>query len=785
MGRTLYNNILKESVSEIASDYETFDAFKKGIGNPRNNSFFVYSQVDKKSIPNICLNGTDGAKEWMKVMYYGRGIYTVLSYNDCANYGRSDAMVKYAVKRGAFNNFLIFDIGVKEFLQEHGVLTLHEKISDTVKRLFSQDDVRMFEQHYGNDLVELDRQVVSCKNSSSSWNVEERFWEIAKTGEGMMQLRPGFKYHSEKRLDVSNVDGFAYYSSYGMTAIFRTTDLLIPYSYFVKQNRYDKWPSSDDQFKYCLENEDNFNNANYVVDAFRRERANYPDTEFTEKTISGFSLVRNGNKYNLLSSRTNKVISPLDFDFCIGFDPFSNTTTCGINTKEDGTIEFKIESINYGKNLKIQYRQVLNDEKSPWESISYSDFIDVMNEFKAEQNSLNESVEEVFTHKDFNTFKKYINNPKTNVVFLYRASDPKVAKSEYENGPNYEFTGTGGDDSLYYGFGVYTCRDEKSILGGKYGRGICKFVLKDGYKDFIILDDETRAKFDPGATVYDELKRLVPKDILDDIDRKLKSGILGTHLPNLNSYKTQDALRKNGIEAYKNINIDPLWGKVNVFNTASFARALKLVLQGRNLHDNLARHAYDELLMAKTKIRGFVYNGGSDGKCALVRDFNSLMPVAYSEDGGMTWKSDDSNEERFNRINQAVHPWYQYRGEYEDIGLRDKPSGNFSLVKGKQGYNWKDIWFHRNLLPIDADSATNFDPFSGKAEFSLGEYQFAIISDNDMNCRLLFKDDDGWEDIPYDDFIQAVQMMQEQNIIDKTKQINNNCLLNPAIKRNK
>ena len=239
------------------------------------------------------------------------------------------------------------------------------------------------------------------------------------------------------------------------------------------------------------------------------------------------------------------------------------------------------------------------------------------------------------------------------------------------------------------------------------------------------------------------------------------------------------------IEAYKNINIDPLWGKANVFNTASFARALKLVLQGRNLHDNLARHAYDELLMAKTKIRGFVYNGGSDGKCALVRDFNSLMPVAYSEDGGMTWKSDDSNEERFNRINQAVHPWYQYRGEYEDIGLRDKPSGNFSLVKGKQGYNWKDIWFHRNILPIDADSATNFDPFSGKAEFSLGEYQFAIISDNDMNCRLMFKDDDGWEDIPYDDFIQAVQMMQEQNIIDKTKQINNNCLLNPAIKRNK
>lgn len=774
---------INEAVSEIASDYETFDDFKKGMANPNNSNFFVYSQVSDKSIPNICMNGTDGAKEWMNVMYYGRGIYTVLTYKDCSKYTHNNAMVKYAVKKGAFNNFLIFDIGVKKYLQECGALTIHEKISDTVKRLFKPEDVQMLEKYYGKELANLDRSVLGCKDNTLSWGLEERFLEYARTGEGKIELRPGYRYASEKRLDLSNVDGFAYYSStYGKTAIFRTTDLLIPYSYYVRTNG-GGWPESDKSFKYAYNDEESFNNSNYVVDAFRRKRGEYPDTEFTSKAISGFALVKRGNKYNLLNSRTNQVLSPLDFDFCLGFDPFSNTTTCGVNTKEEGTIEFKIESINYGKILKIQYRQILNDDKSPWEDISYPDFINAMKAFKEEQNELNESVDEVFTHKDFNTFKKGIDNPKN--VFLYRASDPKVAKSEYENGPNYEFTGTSGDDSLYYGFGVYTCRDKESILGGKYGRGICKFLLKDGYKDFVILDDETRAKYDPGHTVYDELKKLVPVDILNDIDSKLKSGILGSRLPNLNSYATQQALKQKGIEAYKNINIDKIWNKSSIFNTASFARALKLLLQGHSLHDKYARFAYDELLMSKTRIRGFVYNGGADGQCCLVRDFNSLMPVAYSEDGGYTWKSDDNNEERFNRINQNVHPWYQYRNDYENVGLRDKPSGQFTLLRGKQGYNWKDIWFHRNLLPVDVDSATNFDPLSGSAEFSIGDYKFLIKVDNDLNCRLLFKDDDGWENISYDDFLEAINMMMEQGYISKAKAINNNCLLNPATNRNK
>lgn len=770
---------LNEAISEIASDYETFNDFKRGINNPKNNTFFVYSQVDSKSIPNICMNGTDGAKEYMNIMFYGRGIYTTLSYESCASYDWSNAMVKYAVKKGAFNNFLIFDIGIKKLLQTKGVLTLHEKISDTVKRLFSHDDVKMFESYYGKGLIELDKKVVSCKNSIDSWRVEKEFLNVAREGEGDISLRPGYKYASEKRLDVSNVDGFIYYSYFGPTAIFRTTDILMPYSYCIKTDY--KWPIDDTDFKYCMNSEENFNNSNYVVDAFRRSRKNYPDTEFTEKTSCGFSLVKNGNKFNLLNSRTNKYLSPMDFDYCSSFDPISCTATCGINTDE-GIIEFNLTSVNYGKDLKIKFRERDNEERTDWENISYQDFYSIMEEFK--DNSLNESVSEVFTHKNYDQFRKSIKDSKN--VFIYRSTDPKTAKIEFENGSNREFSGTSGDASLYYGLGVYCVRDTISLFCSKYGMGVVKFMLKDGFKDFVIFDNDLRSKVDPGKSVYDEIIKLVPQDVIKDINDGLRNN-------DRIFYSIKDDLRTNGINAFKNMKSINDYHRTlgNISNTAKYAKAFIMTLLGHSINDPVAPAVRDERLLSKTRIRGIVFTGAADGHVVVVRDFNSLMPVDYSVDGGRTWEVENDNgkftKDNFDKINTNVDPYYLYRGEYGDVSFRAHPTGDFSLVNGKQGYNWKDIWFHRSLLPIDVDLATNFDPFSGKAEFKLAGYEFAIMVDKDLNSRLSFKNDEtgGWEECPYDEFIEFIGEAQKMGLIDNNKKVNQNCLLNPSTRKNK
>lgn len=778
---------IDEAISEIASDYETFDDYKKGAGKPGSHSCFAYSQVDKESIPNICANGAEGAKEFMNTdhMYYGSGIYTTLSFDACTRYHEGNAMVKYLVKSGAFDNFLIFDIGVRKLLYKIGVLTKHEKISATCRRLFTSEDFAMLERRYGTGLARLDDMVMRCDMNSNSWSIEEEFWSMFR-GERNMQFRPGSsKYYNEKKLDESNVDGFAYYaSSYGPVAIFRSTDLIVPYSYAYRNGNgwSGGWPDEKD-FTYCMGNEEAFNNSNYVVDAFRRKRKDYPDTGFTEKTSCGFSLVKKGKKYNFLSARTHKLLSPLDFDFASAFDPFTNTTTCGVDThSEEGVIEFMIKTDDYGKNLAIKYRQVLNDEKTGWFDISYSDFIGAMEGFKAEMGSLNESVDEVFTHKDFDTFQKSINDPKN--VIIYRATDPRTAKIEFENGSNREFSGTSGDNSLYYGLGVYCVRDTVSLYCRKYGNGVVKFILKDGFKDFIIFDNDLRAKVDPGKSVYDEIVRLVPKDLFNQINN---------HLANNDRifYAISGDLRNNGIEGFKNIkNLFDYHRNIgNIQNTAKYAKAFMMTLLGHRLGDPVAPAVRDEKLLSKTKIRGIVFTGADDGRVVVVRDFNSVMPIDYSVDGGKTWEVESGRARRtkdnFDRINTNVDPYYLYRNDYEDVSFRAHPSGNFSMVKGKSGYNWKDIWFHRSLLPVDADTATNFDPFSNTAQFAYGDYQFAIKVDDNLNCDLKFKDEGAWEDIPYDMLISAIGMMQEQGIISKDKQINNNCLLNPATNRNK
>ena len=756
----LLHSIINETLEELTTDYQTFDEYKKGMAN--GDGKFVYSQVDRDSIPNICTNGAAGAKEFFNTMVYGRGIYTVLSYDECCSYDRCNAMIKYAVKKGAYDNFLIFDVGIRKQLQQSGALTLHEKISQTVKRLFPDSVFRRLESYYGPDLHKLDEQVVACNHNHNSSYIQDNFRHLLVGGERNIELRKGLIYNSESILDESNVDGWGYYDYYGSVLIFRTHDLLVPYSYGLREHH--SW-QPESQFKYCINDSETFDNINVAVDAFRRGRKDYPDTNFTEKTVCGFSLVKKGKKYNLLNARTEKYFSPVDFDSCTTFNPVTQMATFTINDEEDGVIEFMIHSEERGKHISMFYRtRDENNGEMGWQPISYSDFLEAVGGITP--------LNEVFTHKDFNTFKSSLSNSRN--VILYRATSPATAKAEFESGSNMEYSGTAGDNSLYYGLGVYTVRNTSSLNCGKYGSGVVKFVLKDGYKNFLIFDDEVRAKWDPGKTVYDELVALVPKDILHDIDKFLKSGM--AHTPGLNNSTISSHVIKNGVEGYRNTNITP-------GNNASFARAIKFATQGRNMHDPLAPAIYDELIIAKTKIRGFVFTGGMDGNVVMVRDFNSLMPIDYSVDCGRTWIG-NFTEKQFNTINQKVDPFYSYRGEYETTDLRAKAICGFSLVSGKQGYNYKDIWFHRPLLPIDVESATPFNPITKTAKFKLCDVDFEIATDDDMNISLFYEDEGSMSPCDFDEFMAFVTQAKEDGLIAPTK-IYNNSLLNPNNDRGK
>jgi hypothetical protein len=625
-----------------------------------------------------------------------------------------------------------------------------------------------------------------CDNNSASWGIEEEFWRIFRGGQDM-EFRPDKpKYYNERKLDESGVEGFAYYaSSYGPVAIFRLTDTLIPYSYSFRDPQTRQFPP-ENQMKYCLNSEANFDNANNVVDAFRRTRKEYPNTNFTEKTLCGFSLVKAGNKYNYISSVDGKKLSPVNFDYATSFNPFTKTATFGVNTgTEYGTFEFMVTSERFGRDLQFKYRTIVDGEKSEWDDTNYAEFLETMEELAAmKQGNLNESVDEVFTHKDFDTFNKSINDSRN--IILYTATSPEVAKSIFERGPNREFSGTNPrDNSLYYGLGVYCVRDKDSIYCGKYGQGgVVKFILKDGFKDFIIFDKELRMKYDNGCSVYDEIQRLVPKDVIDKIDHHVR------HNDKIDWHIQNDFI-KNGVGAFKDIKAvhgdHATLGYIH--NTAVYAKAFIVALLGEKIGDKYAPKVRDERLLSQTNIRGLVFTGGVDGHVALVRDFNSVMPIDYSIDGGNTWMVETGRakrtKENFDYINQNADPYFLYRKKYGDVNFRSRAIGNFSLVNGRNGCNWMDIWFHRPLLPVDADTANNFDPLSKSSEFTYGNYRFKITVDDDMNSRIWYFDDDGLEELDYDSFVEAIQMMIEQGVIPKNRQFNNNCLLNPAVQKNK
>lgn len=778
---------LTEVLDELTTDYETFDDYKRGVSQGKN--VFVYSQVNPAAIANICRNGASGSKEYLDLMLYGRGIYTVLAYSDCRSYVWADAMVKYAVKSGALDNFLIFDKGIKTYLLKQGGLTKDEKISQTIRRLFSEEEFRTFERHYGRNLYQLDEEVEKCFYSGYSNRLEKDFIDIIRNSEGTINLYPGKSYHSERRLDLSKVDGFGYFGGYGRTLVFRTTDILIPYAYTIKYKNNnpgkDGWPVSERDFNYCIKDSETFENMNVSIDAFRRARKDYPDTSFTEKTVCGFSLVKRGNKFNLLNARTGKYFSPVDFDYCEAFDPISQTVTFSVDMDKNISIEFKMTSEGRGKNVMLLFNIIKDGEDDgQWTELDYDDFIAIMREHKNDlerqkRGRINENANnEVYTHKNYNAFQQYLNDQSKNHVILYHVSS--AAQNIYENGPTSEYSGTNPKDfSLYYGLGVYTCRDFESCrFGGKYGNGCVKFILKDGYKDFLIFDTALRRIWDPGSTVYDELQRLVPQDILQHIDKYIR---YGGKLDYLKNPKILSYVNSKGLDAYKMTDISP---QGREFNNASFARALKCATEGGSLGDPIAVKVCDELLMARTKIRGFVFTGGEDGHVVFVRDFSGLMPIAYSLDRGKTWLG-DMDEKHFNKINQRVDPFYQYRGEYEGTDLRAKSICGFSLVSGKKGYNYKDIWFHRPLLPIDVDKAFPFNPMTYRAIFNLCGIDFEIETDEDLNITLYYNSgDDGIVECDYDTFMEFVKEQISEGYI-KNRQIYNNALLNPNNQRNK
>ena len=316
---------------------------------------------------------------------------------------------------------------------------------------------------------------------------------------------------------------------------------------------------------------------------------------------------------------------------------------------------------------------------------------------------------------DYGDFKNDIKN----MPILYHCTTKEGAEGIIYNGASREFTGK---NSNFYGQGFYTTFTLGSTIDNSssiYGKYIIKFALHNGFKDFLFFDEEMNQKYNNGEPIEKQIKRLCPKEVIEKLEVNNFFNILK------DDFGSHSRLKKK--------------------MTAPYAKHFFEILKGERLPSNNLTpwqkeqgcRLFDEILISKTKIRGYIFVGSNDGEVCVVRDFNSLIPIAFFDptrgtdptnpnDNG--WM-DSLSQDTFNDISNSVDIGTHIRGVYPETPLNTKTICGYVVVKGKPNgkYNYLNVDTMEELLPLAADYATDFDPNTQKCKFVINgeEYEYS------------------------------------------------------------
>lgn len=389
------------------------------------------------------------------------------------------------------------------------------------------------------------------------------------------------------------------------------------------------------------------------------------------------------------------------------------------------------------------------------------------------QQAVNESVEESFTLDNFNTFNdkisKIINaNADFNginrdaigrfsgrgVTYLYHATSNAGKTGITTNGASRIMTGS---NSNFYGPGVYTNWDLGDAIGGTriYGGYIVKFVLKDGFKDFLIFDKDFNQRHGTGESIKDQLKRIAP-EILDymqkNFDRRTYNYVI---------HWSGDSMRAPG----------GVRGNDRGFRSAGQVRAfLGTPVSYRQKGDCYV----PESMLKASNIRGYIFRGSGDGRVVVVRNFTDVMPVAWTtaQDAEAYFNGDRKrniwrqiNQKSFEKLNQKHDAYEEYSSKYPNIDKRESNSAGFVRVPKGGKYNFIDPDTHKEIFPFDFDNATNFSPTSREATVEILGDEYTLYSNMDKVITVE-KDEIDAPTMSLGEFIDLIQS-QTQGGVEK------------------
>jgi hypothetical protein len=902
--------LIKEALEETATGTDSFDEFKSvardahkpiNLGhsdyNPNPRMGFIYHGTRAKNVESIRTTGTSGSKEFFGEdtgQYYGRGVYAYIIPS--TNYG-DGTIVEFAVKPGAFDNFIIFPTkytdpvtrerkDMREEMYKRGFITRrHETVSENIRRLVDDDMVKYLMRH-GIDVT-----------GKTDYIDQGTFYTVMTRGERRL---PG-GCTTEERLDTTNIDGWCVNIG-GPAVVVRRMDILIPNR--IKMRGSDTW-------EYAIRSEKEFDNLNLYFDAHARVKGEYPDTSLNQKPSAGFILVGNHKKGNLINLRTSKYISAVPLTNCTSF---SRTVENGFKVARfdlNGT-SFLLRTPDEGKTVQVLYltkvgelipmdggldtlytiselgingeayetimklypntnfnqpvaagMMTLGDENNgnfldikakkffmplkagaPLKSCSSftkvggwyeASFTFANNPFKVLTNGgiancsvqyfskrsggmeelkggyegflqlVSTIMKQVSSKKPVNesfmpgTFDDFMNKEIPNTVTQYHGTHPKKDNfsasehfingikngkniyfytcSEYEkkdsmlmNGASYEFTGTSGDSTTFQGVAAYGAF---SLAGAKrnsiqlgYGDTIYKFVLKDDITKYIIFDPSLRkALLGTNESLSQQVRRMCGNKkykgrlIIDILEEKLRTPVGSDDMRKY--YGDNKHLYHTGVNG-----LDSLNSATQGDAAAAFFGALK----GSKLGMLNKATLWDEGPLNLMGVHGYIYNGGNHWDCICVRNFNALIPVAYTtragrgsfpcdENGHIIWTTNPyMTKEWFDKLNDNVTARFQYGAEYPDTNLKNKQSFGYMLVNGTQGYNFMDVRTHRHLLPIDVQSAFRFTEENGRptTSFQFANTDWRLFKNGDKFEFLMLK---SGKTLSEENFMQLIQML--------------------------
>ena len=340
------------------------------------------------------------------------------------------------------------------------------------------------------------------------------------------------------------------------------------------------------------------------------------------------------------------------------------------------------------------------------------------------------------------------------MTYLYHATSNAGKTGITTNGASRIMTGS---NSNFYGPGVYTNWDLGDAIGGTriYGGYIVKFVLKDGFKDFLIFDKDFNQRHGTGESIKDQLKRIAP-EILDymqkNFDRRTYNYVI---------HWSGDSMRAPG----------GVRGNDRGFRSAGQVRAfLGTPVSYRQKGDCYV----PESMLKASNIRGYIFRGSGDGRVVVVRNFTDVMPVAWTtaQDAEAYFNGDRKrniwrqiNQKSFEKLNQKHDAYEEYSSKYPNIDKRESNSAGFVRVPKGGKYNFIDPDTHKEIFPFDFDNATNFSPTSREATVEILGDEYTLYSNLDKVITVE-KDEIDAPTMSLGEFIDLIQS-QTQGGVEK------------------